>query len=184
MNLAKFALIAGLAVLSGCNQTSKQAADVPEPDYLRTHSLRQLMAGVIDPTADIYWDASGWIMDEHGTTDLSPKTDAEWNQVQVAAATLTELANLLMTEPYAKGRGRDWIDHARGLAIVGQKAEQAAKAHDPQQVMSVGATIDEVCSSCHDQFLTQDVVAAEAKDEESEASGEPPIAPGELYTGS
>ena len=51
---------------------------------------RQLMVSVIEPAAEVYWDAVGTVMDLEGTTEIEPQSDEEWEAVENAAWVLAE----------------------------------------------------------------------------------------------
>src|SRR5258706_8176041 len=90
-------------------------------------STGELMQRVIDPPADLFWEASGTIITAAGETSRAPTTDAGWQAAVNAAATLIEASKLLMLP----GRARDdkeWMQFARQLqssAAPGMKAAQA-----------------------------------------------------------
>ena len=140
--------IAALAlVLSSCGERTEADAQgaAGGPEYIQAHNIQQLMANVVQPTADIYWGSVQYISDEQGEHDIRPETDEDWLATRTAAGALTEYGNLLMTPLYAEGRGQDWMDFSRGLVEIGMKAEQAAIARDPDAVFEVGGNLYNVC---------------------------------------
>src|SRR5215467_3446905 len=93
------ALMATALVLCGCGRAVEQHAVAParKPPAFNTElSMKDLMNHAIDPASDVVWAASGTVVDEQGTTDLSPKTKSGWKSVANNAAVLSELANVLM----------------------------------------------------------------------------------------
>jgi hypothetical protein len=58
--------------LFGCGPTP------PKPNTSLT--LKQLMEWVIDPNADVIWDSVKSISTVKGTTEIYPRTDAEWGR--------------------------------------------------------------------------------------------------------
>ena len=156
-NLTLFAM-AGL--LAGCNQAGESGqAAAGEPQYLHGHSAQQLMAQVVQPTAEVFWGSVQYISDETGQHEILPETDEDWQRTRTAAATITEMGNLMMTPLYAEGRGEDWMEFSRGLVEVGQKAEQAAVNRDVDAVFEVGGTMYSVCSACHQAYLPEEQAA-------------------------
>jgi hypothetical protein len=153
-------LFAMTALLAGCNgsEGGEQVA-AGEPRYLKAHSAQQLMAQVVQPTAEVFWNSAGFVMDETGEHDLTPTTDEGWQATRTAAATITEMGNLLMTPIYAEGRGADWIEFSRALVEVGQKAEEAAANRDSEAVFEVGGTMYNVCTACHQAYLPEEQAA-------------------------
>ena len=156
-NLTLFAM-AGL--LAGCNPADESGqAAAGEPQYVQAHSAQQLMAQVVQPTAEVFWNSAGFVMDETGEHDLTPTTDEGWQATRTAAATITEMGNLLMTPVYAEGRGADWIEFSKALVEVGQRAEQAAVDRDSDAVFEVGGTMYNVCTACHQAYLPEEQAA-------------------------
>lgn len=130
-------------------------ADNPEPPaFVAAADSRQLMVSVIEPAAEVYWDAVGVIMDEEGTHEIEPRTPEEWEVVENAAWVLAESGNLMLMEERAQGRGH-WIAMSRSMIEVGRRAVDAAAAKDPQAVFDVGAEVYFVCTGCHAVYATE-----------------------------
>ena len=144
-----FAATAAIALLASCNQGP------PTPEK----TVQQLMADDVQPTAEVFWDSVQYISDETGQHEILPETDEDWQRTRTAAATITEMGNLMMTPLYAEGRGEDWMEFSRGLVEVGQKAEQAAVNRDVDAVFEVGGTMYSVCSACHQAYLPEEQAA-------------------------
>jgi len=136
-----------MALLASCNQAA------PADTAVKAHTIKQLMATVVQPQADIFWGAAGSVTDETGTHDLRPTTDERWLATVSAAATLTEMGNLLMTPQYSEGRGEDWNTFAKGLVDIGQKAEKAATDKvGEDEMFEIGGQVYNVCSACHEAY--------------------------------
>lgn len=144
--------IACLALALGACSAGEDDEAGDGEGYIQAHTIQQLMADVVQPTAEVYWGSAGWVVDEAGETDLTPTTDEGWIAARTSAATLTEMGNLLMTPLYAEGRGEDWMDFARGMVEVGARAEQAAVDRDSDAVFEVGGHMYNVCSGCHANY--------------------------------
>jgi len=130
-------------------------ADQPEPPaFVAAADSRQLMVSVIEPAAEVYWDAVGVIMDEGGTHEIEPRTPEEWEAVENAAWVLAESGNLLLLEDRAQGRG-PWIAMSRSMIEAGRRAVDAAVAKDPQAVFDMGAEVYFVCTGCHAVYATE-----------------------------
>lgn len=127
------------------------------PPFTSVLTLKQIMEWVIDPAADVIWDAVKSIITEKGTQEIAPKTDEQWAAVRNGAATLAESANLLMIE----GRARDnkeWMAAARRLTATAEQALKAAEAKQVDALFAAGGEIYKVCKACHDRYaphLTQ-----------------------------
>ena len=88
-------------VLAACSADAADSADAVPFELVA--DVGQLMNTVLEPAADFYWDAVGWIIDENGTLEIAPSSDEEWELVRNAAYVMAESGNLLMMQ----GRGAD-----------------------------------------------------------------------------
>lgn len=116
--------------------------------------VQQLMLTVLEPAAEHYWDAVGWILDESGTLELRPSTPEEWEAVRNAAFVIAESGNLLMME----GRALEdpaWMAMSRALVDVGRVAIAAADARDDMAVFDAGAEVYYVCTNCHATYALE-----------------------------
>jgi hypothetical protein len=124
----------------------------PAPPPLRLHAdLKQLMAAVVDPAADVVWESVGTVVTEQGTEEIRPRDDEEWTEVAHAAWTLTESANSLMIGNRPKDTG-DWMRFAQALADESLKAARAAEAHDAETLFTAGSDIYLACTACHAEY--------------------------------
>ena len=116
------------------------------------------MEHVVQPQADILWSAAGSISDEDGLRYLRPTTEEGWAAVVSSAATISEMGNVLMTPPYAEGKGEDWIAYSRGLVELGKRNEQALAAQaDEEELMTLGGELYNVCKACHEKYQELDI---------------------------
>ncbi len=137
-----------LLALLGCT-------DSPEPSpFTAVADSRQLMLSVIEPAAEVYWDAVGVIMDEEGTHHIEPRTAGEWEAVENAAFVLAESGNLLLLEDRVRGRD-PWRAMSRSMIEVGRRAVEAARARDPGAVFEVGGEVYLVCTGCHAVYAAE-----------------------------
>lgn len=148
-----------LALLAGCNRAEPAK---PESALVRAHDIQQLMAVVVQPQADVFWRSAGTVSDASGSHDLTPTTDEGWLATRSAAATVTEMGNLLMTPLYAEGRGDDWIQFSKALVEIGRKAELAALDRNSDAIFEVGGTMYNVCSACHQAYPPKAAAAGAA----------------------
>ena len=135
-------------LLAGC------APDTAEQPFIVVASLPDLMSTVVDPAADVYWDAVGWIIDASGTTEIRPESPEEWEAVRNAAYQVAESGNLMMM----RGRAVDepeWTAFSQAIITVGRRAIEAAEARDEQGVFDVGAEIYAVCTGCHATYAVE-----------------------------
>ena len=124
---------------------------------------RQLMVSVIEPAAEVYWDAVGVIMDLEGTHEIEPRSDEEWEAVENAAWVLAESGNLLLMEDRAQGR-EHWIAMSRAMIEVGRRAVDAAVAKDPEAVFDIGAEVYFVCVGCHAAYAAETIRPSDMSD--------------------
>ena len=124
------------------------------PPYHPVADLKQLMASVVEPAADVYWDAVGSIVDDKGVLEFSPQSSEEWDAARNSAYVIAESGNLLMMSPRAKDAG-EWMALSRALVDVGQKAIRAAESRDKNGVFDVGAEVYDACTNCHARYAVE-----------------------------
>lgn len=137
-----------------CNDAPPRAPALDQIEPVA--DVRQLMASILEPAADVYWDAVGSVVDSTGTKEFAPKTDAEWAAVRNSAFVLAESGNLLMLPPRARDNG-EWIAFSRNLIAQAKKAIAAADARDPKAVFDVGAEVYDACTQCHAKYAVEQV---------------------------
>ena len=128
-------------------------AAAPAP-FRPVADVRQLMMTVVEPAAEVYWDAVGTIIDRKGVVERAPKTDEEWEAVRNSAYVVAESGNLLMMSGRARDNG-DWIALSQALVDVGRRAIRAAEAKDKAAVFDVGAEVYDACTACHAKYALQ-----------------------------
>ena len=147
-------------------------------------TLHEVMAGSIDPIADVVWETSSKAYGEDGTGKPGKLTDADWLKIQRAARELHDGATVIMENPeiaatrpgvkildegvmaeavtakqVAGFLDRDrpgLIRHARELSNLALEIESAAKARDAIRTVTLSENLDDVCESCHKQFWYPD----------------------------
>jgi hypothetical protein len=132
-----------LLALAAC-----EAPPPPPPPFNTSLALKQVMEWVIDPAADVVWDSVKSVITEKGTKEIAPHTDAEWDAVRNAAATLMEAGNLLMLDGRAKDQ-KEWMTAARRLSDAANQAMKAAQAKNTEAVFTEGGKLYEACRACH-----------------------------------
>lgn len=159
-------------------QASSSAAASTAAPFKLTASIAELMDSVIDPSADALWDSVGTTVDAKGTIQRQPHTDAEWHEARRHAIALIEGTNLLVMDgrklvapgtavldqdvqgvlsPEEGQKKLDaehaaFVQFAYALRDVGEQMLKAVDAKNPEGMMAAGATMDEVCESCHLTF--------------------------------
>lgn len=148
----------------------------PQPEYTPTATVKDLMLSLIDPSADVVWEAVLIQSTASGFEERVPRNDQEWTDVRYGAIRLVEASNLLMipgrhvTRPGEKSEApgvelegpemealinkdvQAWIGRAKALHDVSLEALQAIDAKDPQKLFDVGGRIENACESCHSQY--------------------------------
>ena len=114
-------------------------------------TVKQIMNGIVMPSAAQIWDSVSTIVDASGVNEKVPRTDAEWAQVGTSAAMLVEAGNLLVEGGRAVDQG-DWVKMARAMAETGQKALKAAESRSADGVLAVGEEINTTCDACHERY--------------------------------
>jgi hypothetical protein len=130
-------------VLFGCGQ--------PPPPYKPVADVKQLMQGIVDPSADVVWESVATIYTRAGVEERRPRNEAEWANVRNHAMMLTEAGNLLMMPSRAKD-GDDWMKMSQELIDISAVALKAAEAKSIDGLYDVGGRIDEVCEKCHKKY--------------------------------
>jgi len=144
--------LAGSLFLASCGGADKTEATVT-PSYIKAHDMKQLMAVVVQPQADLFWKSAGTVSDKDGEHNLRPTTDEGWLRAQSAAATLVEVGNLMQTPLYTEGRGADWIQFSKAMSQIAVKAEKALKDRASEDtIFEIGGTMYNVCTACHQAY--------------------------------
>jgi mono/diheme cytochrome c family protein len=140
-----------VALLAACAKTPPPP-DKTQPPFATTATTKELMADVVEPAANVYWEAVGSITDKNGTVELAPKTQAQWDAVRNAAIVVAESGNLLMLDGRSANHG-EWMELSRALIDVGKRARAAAEARDRTAVFDVGAEVYQACVNCHSKYM-------------------------------
>jgi hypothetical protein len=139
-----------LALFFGISCSSQPPAPAMPP-FDTSVSVKELMANVLDPAADVVWESVGTIVTKEGTFEKAPATDDEWNQVKAAAITLVEGTNGLLL-PARSGGSAEWITLAQATIAQSKRMIKAAQDHDKEAVFNVGAELYDSCVNCHKRF--------------------------------
>lgn len=145
---ARLAVLGLLGVAAACDAGPKP------PPFVAVADVKELMATILEPAAEVYWDAVGTIEDSTGVTALYPRSAEEWEAVRNSAYVVAEAGNLLMMPPRARDRG-DWITMSVAMIRAGQRAIAAAEARDTAAVFDVGAELYETCTRCHGRYAIE-----------------------------
>jgi hypothetical protein len=142
-----FAAVAAACVVTSPSIGENAAPTSPFQPYV---DMKTFMEHVLTPAATIVWRSNGVVIDNKGEHDLSPKSDADWEQIVSGAATLAEATNALMIPQRALDP--QWNVYAKSLAEAANKAYLAAEAHDLKSISEVSDQLDGICAACHRHY--------------------------------
>src|SRR5437667_10752275 len=74
--------VGAMLVAAGCERAPAQPPGSAHPQYEITATVKDLMDSMVDPQADVVWDAVSTIVTPAGTQEKMPRTDEEWKQVR------------------------------------------------------------------------------------------------------
>ena len=171
--------LAALCITAACSTSEPAPAPATAsdaPQYEAAATVKDLMQSIVDPSADLVWNAVTTVQTAKGTIDTVPKTPEEWLKVRHGAVGLSEAANLLMmpgrhvAQPHEKSDtpgvelepaemevliNKDraaFIQRAKALHEAGMAAVAAADAKDAQKLFEVGEQIESACENCHSHY--------------------------------
>ena len=132
------------------------AEEAPTGPPFRTNAtVGALMANMVDPAADLVWDAVGTIIDADGERHWEPETEEDWISVRYGAMTMIEAGNLLMMDSRARDQDQ-WIRLVEGMMDAGTTMFEAAEAQDADRVFDLGETVYNSCNNCHQLYWVDD----------------------------
>lgn len=121
------------------------------PPFDNSVSVKELMASMMDPTADIVWESVGTIVTKEGTFERAPETDEEWDRIKAHAIILVESGNLLLL-PARSGNNPEWNQLTVDFIAQAKRVVEAASKHDKQGMFDRGADMYDACVNCHKRF--------------------------------
>lgn len=127
---------------------SSKADDAP---YYAALPLQELMAHVLQYSADGIWKRQGMEIDATGEHSLFPKNDAEWEDAESAGRTLAEVTNTLLV-PGRRVREPEWDRAVAGVRKVALEAAAAAEKQDQAAFFKAGERLDAACDACHVRY--------------------------------
>lgn len=165
-----------------------------------TLSVKELMEHVIDPTADLIFDAAVIDISHKAISETKPLSDDDWLKVERGGYLLAESTNLLKIprrmvpadeegKPHQPGEPelppeqiqakieKDralWYKHADGLKIAALEAVRVAKTRDFDSLFKVGDQVDKACEACHLEYWYPGDRDAVLKDQNSKVTYDPP----------
>jgi hypothetical protein len=144
-----FLLVVAIASAPLSSSLGESTTDPAQP--FQPHvDMKTFMEHVLTPAATIIWRSNGVIFDNKGAHDLSPKSEADWEQLVSGAATLAEATNALMIPQ--RVHDQEWSRYVRKLSEAADKAYRAAEEHDLKSISEVSDQLDGICSACHHHY--------------------------------
>lgn len=163
------AVFAG-ALIAGCKAAPPPPP--PAPEFRPTSPIADVMKYMVEPSADVLWNAVATTVNEKGVDDHRPTTDEEWTAVKRSAVTLVEATNLLLIDRPAAHPGtksanpnielepeqidklrhddpETWKKFVKGLYDAAMPALNAINKKDADGLGSAGEGIDTACENCH-----------------------------------
>ena len=173
-------LSAAIVSVAACGRTSEPPASTAtspsQPQLIPEATIKDLMLGLIDTSADVVWLSVTATVSDQGLVETRPKNDEEWMEVRYAALRLAEGANLLMIpgrrvalpgeksvapgvelEPEEMQVNIDkdraaWNERAKAMHDAAMLAVRAAEARDADKIFELGEIIENACEGCHRHF--------------------------------
>ena len=170
-----------VTITTGCGRASQPVAPPAAPPAAEAAfppeaTVRDLMAGLIDTSADAVWLSVTTTVTDKGVVDTRPKDDEEWAQVRYGALRLVESANMLLTPGRRMARPGEksiapgieeepaailamvendrpaWNQRVKAFHDASMLAVRAAESKDPGKILEVGETLEHACEGCHRHF--------------------------------
>jgi hypothetical protein len=165
LTLGSFTLVA-----ASCKSTPPPP---PPPTFQTTATIKDIMDSLVDPSADVLWDAVATTVSAAGIDEKRPRTEEEWKTVRRSAIALVEATNLLLMEgrhvarPGEKAEDEQvelapeqiesmlaadrttWVGFVRGLHDAAMPALNAIDQKNAEALLNAGEGIDQACENCH-----------------------------------
>jgi hypothetical protein len=122
------------------------------PPYNVAVSMKALMAGIVDPQAQIFWHSSGANDTAAGTETLTPTTKEGWAAAENAMTAVAEAGNLMMLPGRARDEG-DWMKFSKAMTDQALIARAAVQAKNGDKMFETGAALYDTCTACHQKYL-------------------------------
>jgi hypothetical protein len=113
--------------------------------------LEELMAHVMQYSADGIWKRQGLEIDARGEHSLYPKNTEQWEEAESAALTLAEVTNTLLV-PGRRIDDPKWDQAVEGVRKIAREAAAAAERQDKAAFFKAGEKLDAACDVCHERF--------------------------------
>jgi hypothetical protein len=150
LSLSVLAAMLAAYALIPVSSAWEQVSPAPAVPFKAHVDMQTFMEHVLTPAARIVWRVNGTIIDKDGEHDLSPRSEADWEEVVSGAATLAEATNALMIPE--RVRDGQWNSYALKLVGAASEAYKAAEAQDLKAISEVSDRLDGICAACHRHY--------------------------------
>jgi len=181
--------VMALSVLASCDRNepigpATSLAEAPSAlnyeEFNTRLTIRDVMNTLIDPNADIVWEAVGYeatfVDGETIIVDSSPQSDADWEMLRRNVIAMVEGANSLMipgrnvappgsttdfpefefvpqeVEARLREDRQSWVGFALAFQQANLRVLDAIDARDLDAYVEAGGAVDEACTACHQQY--------------------------------
>jgi hypothetical protein len=152
ISVALFISGIGFIVVGARAAQQEAPAEAPAaPPIEPVATVKQLMDGIVQPSALVVFDSVGTIVDKDGIHEKQPSTDAEWAAVAASAAAIVEAANLLNTGNRAVDR-EEWVKMSRAMADAGLQVLKATSEKSAEGILAAGEPLNASCDACHQRY--------------------------------
>jgi hypothetical protein len=138
--------------------------------------VKDIMDSIVDPNADVLWNAVATIVSVTGTEEREPRTDEEWAATRRSAIQLVEATNLLripgrqVARPGEKSENphvelepeailrlilddpATWTKLVDDLHDAALPALNAINAKNAKGLFDAGDKLEHACESCHQHY--------------------------------
>ena len=149
--MKRLVVLAGLLGLAACSGPGAPAGEGAKFDT--SLPMSEFMLHVVDPAGQAFWRGAGTELSLEGEKDLSPTTDAGWEDLVTAASTVAEAGNALQLPGRARAPEAEWNRYAQDMTARALDARTAADARDKQAVFDTGGRLYETCIACHEKYV-------------------------------
>jgi len=180
--MAAAGLIA-LGSLAACSSSKADSTPAPAAnaalwgDMKPIVSVKELMHDLIDPIGDNVFDSVAIIVEKNKTTDIQPRTQADWDKVAIGGTMLAEASYLLKVKrPFAPPGEKEspgaeeveltpeeimakvqkdpveWNARIEALRNVGLQVLDIVKRKDVQELWDAADNLEMACENCHRSY--------------------------------
>jgi hypothetical protein len=138
---------ASAPVVAGARPVTEPPTFVPAA----SHTVQQIMVGLVDPAADGIWNSVGSIVTPTSEETWAPSTDTDWRRLEGHARAIARGADALVDPIRVNGRD-DWAGPARALRTASAAALAAAQRRDTAAIYAASEQLLDACQQCHKHY--------------------------------